>query len=78
MEDCAQSMFLGSWALVVPHLCSKFYIFDRPILEEFLTLRGGAYLLQSHLRVTQNGLLPTTREMHLSSKNLAIISPLGL
>jgi hypothetical protein len=34
MEDCAPSIFLGSWALVVRYLCSKFQIFDTPILEK--------------------------------------------
>ncbi len=35
MEDYAPFDFLGSWVLVVPYLCSRFYIFNRPILEEY-------------------------------------------
>jgi hypothetical protein len=34
MEDCAPSVFLGSWALVALYLSSKFHIFDKPVLEE--------------------------------------------
>jgi hypothetical protein len=35
MENYAQSDDLGNWALVVPHLCARFCIFDEPILEEY-------------------------------------------
>jgi hypothetical protein len=37
MEDCAPSVFLGSWVLMFPYLCYKFYIFDRPVLEEYVS-----------------------------------------
>jgi len=36
MEDCAPLMFLRNWALVVPYLCSKFRIFNRLVLEEYI------------------------------------------
>ncbi len=45
-------LFLRSWALVPPYLCSRFYIFDRPILEEYVSqVEGGPHLFQSCLRV---------------------------
>jgi len=45
MEDCVPFIFLGSWALVAPYLCSKFRIFDRPILEEYVfQVEGGPHL----------------------------------
>jgi hypothetical protein len=37
MENYAQSDVLGNWALVAPYLCSKFCIFDKPILEEYVS-----------------------------------------
>jgi hypothetical protein len=37
MEDYAPSAFLGGWALVALYLCSRFRIFDRPILEEYVS-----------------------------------------
>jgi hypothetical protein len=37
MDIYAPSVFLKSWALVVVCLCSKFHIFDRPILEEYVS-----------------------------------------
>jgi hypothetical protein len=46
IKDCAPSTFLGSWALVVPYLCSRFHIFDRPVLEEYIfQVEGGPHLL---------------------------------
>ncbi len=52
MEDCAPSAFLRNWALVVSYLCSKFRIFDRPILEEYVfQVEGGSHLLLSCLCV---------------------------
>jgi hypothetical protein len=45
MEDYAPSNFLGNWVLVVPYLCSKFRIFDKPILEEYVSqVEGGPHL----------------------------------
>ncbi len=52
MEDYAPFVFLGSWALVVPYFCSRFHIFDRPILEEYVSqVEKGPHLLQSYLHV---------------------------
>jgi hypothetical protein len=46
MEDCAPFVFLGSWALVAPYLCFRFYIFNRPILEEYTyQVEGSPHLL---------------------------------
>ncbi len=41
-EDCAPSTFIGNWALVAPYLCTRFIIFDRPILEDYVfQIKGG-------------------------------------
>ncbi len=37
MEDYAPSAFLGSWVLVVSYLCYRFHIFDKPILEDYVS-----------------------------------------
>jgi hypothetical protein len=37
MEDYALSIFLMSCAMVVRYLCFRFHIFDRPILEEYVS-----------------------------------------
>jgi len=48
MEDCAPSSFLRSWVLAVLYLCSKFRIFDRPVMERYVfQVEGGPHLLQS-------------------------------
>ncbi len=47
MEDCAPSIFLGNWALVVSYLCFRFCIFDRPVLEEYV--EKGPHLFPSCL-----------------------------
>jgi len=73
MEDCAPLVFLKSWALVASYLCSRFRIFDRPILEEYVSqVEGGPHMLQSSLHATQNGLPLVVKEMHLSFESLAI------
>jgi hypothetical protein len=36
MEDYAPFVFIRSWVLVAPHLCSRFRIFDIPILENYV------------------------------------------
>jgi hypothetical protein len=73
MEDCAPFVFLGSWDLVAPYLCYKFHIFDRFILEEFVSqVEGGPHLFQSCLCVARNGLPPIAMEMHPSFEGLAI------
>jgi hypothetical protein len=46
MEDCAPSTFLGSWPLVASYLCSRFCIFNRHVLEEYVSqVEGGPHLL---------------------------------
>jgi hypothetical protein len=65
MEDCAPSAFLKNWVLVVPYLCFRFCIFDRPVLDEYVfQVEGGPCLLQSCLCVAQNGFPLTIKEMH--------------
>jgi hypothetical protein len=45
MEDCAPSIFLGSWVLMALYLCVRFHIFDRPILKEYVSqVEGGSTL----------------------------------
>jgi hypothetical protein len=51
MEDYVPSIFLRSWALVALYLCSKFCIFDQPVLEEyFFKLKGALVMLMNDLR----------------------------
>jgi hypothetical protein len=46
MEDCALSVFFKSWALVVLYLCSRFCIFDKLVLEEYVSqVEGGPHVL---------------------------------
>jgi hypothetical protein len=46
MEDYAPSAFLGSWALVVTYMCSRFCIFNRPISDEYVSyIERGPHLL---------------------------------
>ncbi len=46
VEDCAPFTFLRSWVLVISYLYSKFCIFNRPILEEYVyQVEGGIHLL---------------------------------
>ncbi len=74
MENYAPSAFLGSWVLVASYLCSRFHIFDRPILDKYVSqVEGDPHMLQSCLCATRNGLPPTIKEMHPSFENLAII-----
>jgi len=45
MENYAPSVFLRTWALVDAYLCSKIHIFNRPILEEYVSqVKGGPHL----------------------------------
>jgi len=59
MEDCVQSTFLGNWVLVAPYLCSKFHIFNRPILEKYVfhIERGGGGALNFYI-FNVNGKMP--------------------
>jgi len=46
MEDCAPSIFIRSWVLVASYLCSRFHVFDRLVLEVYVSqVEGGPYLL---------------------------------
>jgi len=75
MEECAPFDFLRSWALIVPYLCFRFHIFDRPIWEEYVfQVEGGLHLLQSCLHAKQNGLPPIIRDIHPSFESLALTS----
>jgi hypothetical protein len=43
---------------VVPYLCFRFHIFDKPILEEYVSqVEGGPHLFQSCLHATRNGII---------------------
>jgi hypothetical protein len=59
MERCAPFAFLRSWILVALYLCFKFCIFDKPILEKYVSqVKGGPHLLHSCLCVVQYDLPP--------------------
>jgi hypothetical protein len=60
---------------MVLYLCSRFCIFDMPVLEEYVFhVEGGqAYLLQSCLRAVRNGLPLVIREMHPFFEILSVI-----
>jgi len=78
MKDYAPSAFQRNWPLVVPYLCSRFCIFDRLILEEYVSqVERGPHLFQSCLCATQDGLPPATKEMHLFFESLVIIDAPG-
>jgi hypothetical protein len=75
MEDCATSIFGGNWVLVAIYLCSRFHIFNRFILKEFVShVKRGLHLLQSCFRVAQDDLPLVVKEMHTSFENLTITS----
>ncbi len=79
MEDCAPFAFLRNWALVAPYLCSRFHIFNRPVLEEYVSqVEGGPHLLLSCLCATWDILLPTSRNMHPSFESLLVTNALGM
>ncbi len=51
---------------MVMYLCSRFCIFIKPILEDYVSyIEGGPHLLQSCFRVAQDNLPFITREIHL-------------
>ncbi len=76
---CAPSTFLGSWVLVVPYLCSRFCIFDRPVLEEYVyQVEGGPHLLQSCFHVIQDNFPPTIKNMNFYFESLEITNALSL
>jgi hypothetical protein len=41
MEDCAPSVFLESWVLVTPYLWFRFRIFNRLVLEKYVSQVEG-------------------------------------
>jgi len=57
--------FFRELGLVALYLCSKFRIFYKPILEEYVSqVEGGPQLLQSCLHVMKNSLPLVVKEMH--------------
>jgi hypothetical protein len=61
--------------MVVPYLCFRFYIVNRPVLEEYVSqVKRGPHLLQFNLRATQDGLLLATRDF----ENTVITDTLSL
>ncbi len=79
MEDCAPFVFFISWAPMAPYLCFSFHIFNRFILEEYVSqVERDPHLLQSCFRVAQGGLPLATKEMHLSFESLTITGALNL
>ncbi len=79
MEDCAPFAFVGNWVLVAPYLCSRFCIFNKPILEEYVCqVEGGPHLFQSCLRVARDGLPLTIKHKHLSFESLVVAGALSL
>jgi hypothetical protein len=64
---------------MVPYLCSKFHIFNRHVLEEYVSqVERGPHLLQSCLCVVQDNLPPSAKGMHLSFESLAITDAISL
>jgi hypothetical protein len=46
MEDCAPTYLSRELVLVAPYLCFRFCIFNKPVLEEYLSqVDGGSHLL---------------------------------
>jgi hypothetical protein len=73
MEDYAPYAFLRSGVLVVSYLCFRFHSVDRHVLEYVSQVEGGPHLFQSCLHVAWDGSPPTTKEMHPSFENVAVI-----
>ncbi len=79
MEDCAPFAFIRSQALVTPYLCSRFFIFNRPILEMYVfQVEGGLLLFQSCLHASRYGFPLAAMKMHPSFESLSINNALGL
>jgi hypothetical protein len=51
MEHCAPFVFLGNWVLMVSHLCFRFHIFNRHVLEEYVSQVEGAHTCFNHAYV---------------------------
>ncbi len=74
-EDCAPFIYLGSWALVLPYFYFRFCIFNKLVLEEYVSqVEGGPHLFLSCLHTTQNDLILATKEMHPSFESLVVIN----
>jgi len=59
---------------VAPYLCFKFHIFNRLVLEEYVSqVEGGSHLFQSCLRVARYGLPFVSNEMHPFFESLVVI-----
>ncbi len=79
MEDYTPLTFIMNWALVALYLCSRYCIFDRFVLDEYVSqVERGPHLLQSYLRAAQNGLPLVTREILPSFESLTVTGALGL
>ncbi len=69
-------ILLRSQALVALYLCFKFCIFDRLVQEEYVfQVEESPHLFQSCLRVAQDSLPPTIREIHLSFESWQLPKP---
>ncbi len=51
MEDCAPFAFIRNWAMVAPYLCSRFRIFDKPVLKEYVSHVERAHICFSYVYV---------------------------
>ncbi len=61
------------------YLCSRFRIFYGLILGEYVyQVKGGPHLLQSCLRVTQDGMFFATKEMHIFFESLVVTGTPGV
>jgi hypothetical protein len=59
---------------VAPYLCFKFHIFNRLVLEEYVSkIERGSHLLQSCLCVVRYGLPFVASEMHPFFESLVVI-----
>jgi len=73
MEDCALSVFLESWTLVVSYFRYRFRIFDRPLLKEYVfQIEGSPHLFQSCLHVVQDNFLPIATKINPSFESLVV------
>ncbi len=60
------------------YLCSRFCIFNKFVLDEYVIRLKGPRLLQLCLRAAQDGLPLVTRDIHPSFKSLAVIGASSL
>jgi hypothetical protein len=75
MEDCALFVFLRNWALVAPYLYSRFRMFDRFVLEEYVfQVEKAPHFFQSCYYVIRDSLPPVIKVMHLFFECLVIIN----